>query len=86
MGWVVGFGLCQAPSSINYDCIHTILTGLIEDTPRPDPQASVWSLKGRVKSVQAKIGMMVQSFQVIKGLLTPVTPLDGSLFLASILT
>ena len=33
MGQVVGFCLCQAPTSIGYDCIHTILMALIEERP-----------------------------------------------------
>ena len=50
MGRVMGFGLCQASTGIGYDCIHTILMGLVEAGPRPDSKASVWSLNGWVKS------------------------------------
>ena len=51
MGQVMGYGLCQAPTGIGFDCTHTILAGLVEDGPWPDPQALVWNLKGQVKSM-----------------------------------
>ena len=87
MGWVMGFSLCQAPTSIGYGCIHTILTGLIEDSPQSRATGIGMELK---RTSEICIGKdrcdVAQSFQVIKGLLAPVAPPDGSLFLASILT
>ena len=37
VGGVMGFGLCQAPTSIGYDCICTILMGLVEDSSQARP-------------------------------------------------
>ena len=87
MGRVMGFGLCQAPTSIGSDCIHTILAGLVEDDPRPDTTSVSMELKrpGEIHIDKDRHGG-AQFFQVIKGLLRPVLPPDGGLFLASILT
>ena len=37
LGRVMGFSLCQAPTSIGYDCISTILTGLVENSSQARP-------------------------------------------------
>ena len=42
VGRVVRFGLCQTPTGIGDDGIHTIVMNVIEDSPKPDPQASEW--------------------------------------------
>ena len=86
MGQIMGFGLCQAQTSVGYDCIHAILVGLIEDGPQARPTIIGVELK---RPCEICIGKdrcgVAQSFQVIKGLLAPVTPPGGGLFLASIL-
>ena len=45
MGWVMGFCLCQAPINVGYDCIHTILVGLVEDCPQVRPTSIGMELK-----------------------------------------
>ena len=50
VGWVMGLSLIQAPTSIGDDDISPIITGLIEESPRQDPKASVCSWKGLEKS------------------------------------
>ena len=82
----MGFGLCQAPTSIDYDCIHTVLTGLVEDSSQARP-ASIGVELERVGEVYIGKDRCsgAQPFQVIKGLLAPGVPLNGSLFLASFL-
>ena len=37
MDQVMGFGHWQVPTSIDYDCICTILVGLVEDGPQARP-------------------------------------------------
>ena len=86
MGQVAGFSLCQAPTSIGFDCIHTILMVLIEGSTKARPTSIGVELKRLVKSTYARIGAVMQFFQIIKGLLAPATLPDGSLFPASILT
>ena len=84
---VVGFGLGQAPTSIGYYCIHAIFAGLVEDSSQARPTGISVDLKrlGEVHISKNRCSG-TQPLQVIKGLLTPVIPLNGSLFLASILT
>ena len=83
----MGFGLCQAPTSIGYDCIHTILTGLVEDSSQVRPTSIGVELKRHGEVHLGKDRRSgAQPFQVIKGLLAPVLPPNGSLFLVSILT
>ena len=48
VGWVMGLSLGQAPAIICYDGISPIITGLVENSPRPDPEASMCCLKGLV--------------------------------------
>ena len=80
MGWVVGCGLGPAPTSLGYACIHTILMGLIEDSPQARPKSIGMELKRTGEICIGKDrGGGAQSFQVIRGLLTPVAPHDGSL-------
>ena len=50
VGGVVDLSLHQTPAGIGYDSISPIIMSLIEDSPRLDPQALVWSLKGLIKS------------------------------------
>ena len=57
--WVVGFSLAQASTGIGYHCFGAILLSLIEDSPKPVLQASVWSLNGLVKSAYARMGAVV---------------------------
>ena len=82
MDWVMGFSLCQAPTSVGYDCICTILVGLIEDSPQARPTSISMELKrmGEICIGKNRCGG-AQSLQVVKGLLAPVTTPDGSLFL-----
>ena len=87
VGVVMRFGLCQAPTSIGYDCIHTVLMGLVEDSS----QARSTSISMELERLgDVHIGKDrcsgAQPFQVIKGLLELVIPPNGSLFLASVLT
>ena len=39
--WVMGFSLAQASTGVGYYCFGAILSGLIEDSSKPVPQASV---------------------------------------------
>ena len=87
VGRVMGFGLCQVPSSVGYDCIHAILMGLVEDSSQVRPTGIGMELKRLGKVCIGKDRCSgAQPFQVIKGLLVPVIPLNDSLFPASILT
>ena len=67
--------------------MHTILMGLIEDSPQARPISMGMELKrlGEIHICKDRHGC-AQSFQVVKGLVALVAPPDGSLFLASILT
>ena len=87
IGWVMGFSLCQAPTSVGYACIHTILIGLVEESPQARPTSISMELKRPGEICIGKDRCSgAQSFQVIKGLLEPFAPPDGSLFPASIPT
>ena len=85
-GGVMGFSLCQAPTRIGYDCIHSILMGLVEDIPQARPTSIGIELKmpGEI-CVGKDRHHGAQSFHVIKGQLAPVIPLDGDIFLANTL-
>ena len=84
---VKGFSLGEAPTSIGYYCVCAIFVGLVEN-----------SSKSRPTSISVKLEMLgeiclskkrysgTQSLQVIEGLLAPVLPLNGSLFLATVFT
>ena len=50
MGRVVRFGPCQIPTGVGDDDMCTIIMSLVEHSPKTDPQASVWSVNGLVKS------------------------------------
>ena len=83
----MGFNLYQVPTSMCYDCIRTILVGLVDDSS----QARLTSIGVELKRLgEIHIGKDrqggAQSIQVIKGPLAPVIAPDGSIFLASILT
>ena len=59
VGWVMVLSLGQVPANIGDDTISSVIMGLVEDSPRPDPQVSVCSLKGLAKSVWAIIATVV---------------------------
>ena len=84
---MVGLSLAQAPTGIDYYSICAILMGLIENSPQTRPAGISVELE---RSDEIHIGKNrhggTQSFQVIKGLLAPVVPLNSCLFLASIFT
>ena len=83
----MGFGLGQAPTSIGYYCICAIFMGLVEDNSQARPTGISMELErlGEVHISKKRCGS-THSLQAIKGLLAPVVPLNGSLFLASIFT
>ena len=87
VGGVMVFSLHQAPTSIGYDCIHTILAGLVEDGSQARPTSIGVEFK---RLDEVCIGKDrhggTQPFQIIKGLLAPVILPNDSPFLASILT
>ena len=85
--WVMGFSLAQAPTGIGYHCFSAILSCLVEDSS----QTSATSISMKPEWL-CKVGICrnrcrgTQCLQVIKGLLTPAVPLNGSLLLACIFT
>ena len=80
-GLVMGFSLCQAPTSIDYDCIYTI-TGLVEDGPKSRPTSISMELKRPGEICVGKDRHSgAQSFQVVKCPLAPVFPPDDTFFL-----
>ena len=85
--WVMGFSLGQVPTSIGHYCVCAIFMGLVEDSSQTRPTSIGVELKrlGEVHVSKNRWGG-TQPLQVFKGLLAPVVPLNGSLFLASILT
>ena len=83
----MGFGLGKAPTSIGYYCIHAILMGLVEDNSQARPTSNSVELERLAEVCIGKDRCCgAQPFQVIKRQLAPVILLNGSLFLASILT
>ena len=84
---VMGFGLGQAPANTCYYCICSIFMGLIEDSSQTRPTDISVELErlGEV-CVSKNRCSGTQSLQVIKGLLAPIVPLNGSLPPASIFT
>ena len=87
LGGVVGFSLCQTPTSIHNDGISSIITSLVEDSPQARPTSISMELK---RPCEISIGKNrhcgAQVLQVIKGLLTPVTPCDSHFLLVCIFT
>ena len=87
MGRVVRFCLCQAPTGVGDDNIHTIIMNLVEDIPQARPTSIGMEFK---RSGEVGIGKNrccgAQVLWVIKGPLTPVIPCDGSILLVCILT
>ena len=82
---VVGPSLAQAPTGIGYDTFGAILPGLVEDSSQAHATGISVKLEGVRKIGICKYRHCGREFlQVIKGLLTPAVPLDGSLFLACI--
>ena len=85
--WVMGFSLVQASTGIGYNCFSAILSCLVEDSS----QTSATGISMKLEWLR-KIGICknrccgTECFQVIKGLLTPAVPPNGSLLLARILT
>ena len=49
MGGVMDLTLSQTPTGIGNDGISPIIMTLVEDTPKPDLQASACNLKGLLK-------------------------------------
>ena len=83
----VGLSLAQAPAGIGYYSICAILTGLVDNSFQTRPIGISVELESLGEICIGKnLHSGSQSFQVIEGLLAPAVPLDGSLFLASILT
>ena len=85
--WLVGFSLGEAPTSIGYYHVCVIFMGLIENSSQMRPTSISVELErlGEI-CINKNRSSGTQSLQVIKGLLAPVIPLSGSLFLASIFT
>ena len=85
--WVVGFSLAQASTSIGYYCFGAILSGLVEDSSQTSATSISIKLEwlGEVCICRNRCHG-TESLQVIKGLLTPTVPLNGSLHLACIFT
>ena len=83
----MGLGLDKAPTSIGYYCFCAIFAGLVEDSSQTRPTSISVELErlGEVHISKNRCGG-TQSLQVIKGLMAPFIPLNGSLFLASVLT
>ena len=85
--WVMGFSFAQASTGKGYYSICAILMGLVKD-----------SCQTRTTGISVKLEQFgeicicknrchgTEFLQVIKGLLIPTVPLDGSLFLACIFT
>ena len=84
---VVGLSLAQALNVIGYYSICAILMGLVENSSQTRPIGMSVELE---RSGEIHVGKNrhggTQSLQVIKGLLAFTVPLNGSLFLAIILT
>ena len=85
--WVVGLRLAHAPTGIGYYRIYAILMGLVKNSSQTRPTGISVELErlGEICIGKNRHGG-TQSFQVFEGLLASAVPLDGSLFLASILT
>ena len=83
----MGLSLAQGPTGICYYSICAILTGLVENSSQTRPRVISVELEGshEICIDKNRHGGM-QPLQVIEGLFAPAVPLDGSLFLASILT
>ena len=65
--WVVKLSFGQASAGRGDQSIHPIISSLVEDSPRPEPQTSVCSLKGLSKSVYANTNTTVhQNFNSSK--------------------
>ena len=84
---VMGFSLGQAATSIGYCCICAIFVGLVEGSSQARPTSMSVELErlGEICINKNRYGG-TQSLWVIKGLLVPVVPLNGGLFLATIFT
>ena len=87
VGVVMRFSLCQTPTSVGDDSIHTIIMSLIEDSPqvRPTSIGIEFKRSGEI-SISKNRCCGAQALQVIKGLLTSVIPHDSHFLLACILT
>ena len=84
---VVGLSFVQATTGIGYYSICAILMGLVENSSQTRSTGISVELERLGEICIGKNGCCgTQSFQVIKSLLAPAAPLDGSLLLASILT
>ena len=85
--WVVGLGLAQASTGIGYYCFSAVLSGLIEDSSKTSAKSISMKLEwlGEVCICKNRC-CGTESLQVIKSLLTPTVPHNGSLRPACIFT
>ena len=80
--WVMEFSLCQTPTSISSYCICAIFVDLVEDSSQARPTGISVELERLDEVCISKNRCSgTQSLQVINGLLAPVIPLNGSLFM-----
>ena len=85
--WVVRFSLAQAYTGVGYYCFGAILLSLIENSSQTSATGISMKLEWLSEvSICKNRCHGTESLQVIKGLLTPTVPLDGSLLLACIFT
>ena len=85
--WVVGFSLAQASTGVGYYYFSAILLGLIDNSSQTSATSISMKLEqlGEVCICKNRC-CGTESLQVIKGLLTPTVPLNGSLLLSCIFT
>ena len=84
---VEGLSLGQDPTGTGYYRICAIVMGLVENSSQTRPTGISIELERLGEICVGKNRCSgTQSFQVIKGLSAPAVPLDGSFFLASVLT
>ena len=85
--WVMGFRLAQALTGVDYESICAILMGPVENCSQTRTAGISVKLEwfGEICICEDRCHG-TESLQVIKGLLTPTVPLDGSFLLAWIFT
>ena len=85
--WIMGFSLVQASTDVGCDCFSAILSCVVEDSSQTSASGISMKLEWLRKISLCKNRCHgTECFQVIKGLLTPAVPLNGSLLLACIFT
>ena len=62
VGGVVGFSLCQTPTSISNDGISAIIMNLVEDSPQARPTSVSVQFKSFMKSAKARMGAVVHRY------------------------